>query len=345
MEATIEKDAEQLRLTLPLMSRHGTDFGPRSYALWFGYAAGASPALRDALDPVVASGGRLTPERTVELYERHIAQESERALEQLRAALAIILGRLGEATGHAGAATASFAEELATVTQRLQHPDTPAAPELLADLATHASLTTATLSRFGSQLAEGSAAVDQLRRELASVREAALTDALTNLANRRAFDERFEAAVSAFHGGPEGQLAPALILIDIDHFKRINDTAGHVFGDRVLRAVADTLKANLKGRDLVARYGGEEFAVLLERTRPADVLTLAESLRQAVSAIRIRRSGDVVAEVRISCGVGTLQRDEAPIALIDRVDAALYQAKRTGRNRVAVAARPATTAA
>ena len=339
MEATIEKDAEQLRLTLPLMSRHGADFGPRSYALWFGYAAGASTALREALDPLVAAGGRLTPERTTELYERHIAQESERALEQLRAALGIILGRLGEATGHAGDATASFAAELVSVAQRLEHCDANPTAQVLSDLARHASLTTATLSRFGSQLAEEGAAVDRLRRELASVREAALTDALTNLANRRAFDERFEAAVSAFHGGSGGQPAPALILIDIDHFKRINDAAGHVFGDRVLRAVADTLKANLKGRDLVARYGGEEFAVLLERTQQADAFNLAEALRQAVSAIRIRRSGDVVAEVRISCGVGALEAGEAPIAFIDRVDAALYQAKRAGRNRVASAAR------
>lgn len=342
MDATIEKEAEQLRLTLPLLSRHGADFGPRSYALWFGYAGG-SPALRNALAPIVASGERLTPERTTELYGRYVAEESERALEQLRAALAVLLGRLSESTSQTGQATTSLVAELQSSVKRFDEVGVADAPALLAGLARQAASTSATLARFGSQLAEESAAVEELRRELATVREAAMTDGLTQLANRRTFDLRMEAAVKGLAQGAPGP-APALILLDIDHFKRINDTAGHVFGDRVLRAVADALKANLKGRDLVARYGGEEFAVLLERTRLDDAATLAESLRQAVAGIRIRRSGSVVAEVRVSCGVGALLVGESPTAFVDRVDAALYKAKRAGRNRVVVAA-TATVAA
>src|SRR5262249_31419316 len=121
--------------------------------------------------------------------------------------------------------------------------------------------------------------IRQLQENLEVVRTEALTDPLTSLANRK----YFEGAIARLIADAENQGSSlAVILVDIDHFKRINDTYGHLTGDQVLRLVAITLKDNLKGHDVAARYGGEEFAVLLPRTTLRHGVTVAEHLRRAI---------------------------------------------------------------
>lgn len=159
-------------------------------------------------------------------------------------------------------------------------------------------------------------------------------DGLTAIANRRRFEERLEEEARR-HGRYE--LPLSLILVDIDHFKGINDTHGHQTGDAVLRAVAALLVESLRATDFPARYGGEEFAVILPHTTGEQALLLAERIREGVSR-REFGEGDLRLRLTVSAGVSSLAPGAGGRDLVSLADQALYLAKNGGRNRVVVAA-------
>ena len=156
----------------------------------------------------------------------------------------------------------------------------------------------------------------------------ARTDALTGLANRRSFVEQVNALAAAHRG--------AILMIDIDHFKRINDGHGHDIGDATLRAVAATLRDALRPGDVLARWGGEEFIALLPDRDCSDALGVAESLRSAIAGVVVAVADGTLA-LTASIGVATHTATQALDDSIRNADRALYQAKQQGRNRVVAA--------
>jgi diguanylate cyclase len=128
----------------------------------------------------------------------------------------------------------------------------------------------------------------------------------------------------------------SLLIADIDHFKKFNDTFGHQVGDKVLRTVGRSLKDGVKGRDTAARYGGEEFAVILPQTPMSGALAVAEQIRGGLAGRKLvdKRSGDDYGRVTLSIGAAEYRSGESAADLIGRADAALYRAKENGRNRV-----------
>jgi len=165
------------------------------------------------------------------------------------------------------------------------------------------------------------------------VRKESMTDPLTNLANRKAFDEAVRAALAAV--AEEGEPV-TMLLCDIDHFKMFNDTWGHQTGDQVLRLVAACLSENVKGRDTTARYGGEEFAVLLRGTGLEAATMVANQIRTTVETKKLvkKSTGDILGAITISIGVAQFAPGENAEATIRRADACLYGAKHSGRNLV-----------
>lgn len=156
------------------------------------------------------------------------------------------------------------------------------------------------------------------------------TDALTRLQNRRVFDTALERAVAL---APVLERPTCLLMVDVDHFKAINDRVGHPGGDRVLRAVADALARAFPRRgDLVTRYGGEEFACLLGDTPASEAPKLAARVLEAMRRLRIEHEG-VEVRVTVSAGFGVLGKGESAASFVTRVDRALYEAKNTGRDR------------
>ncbi|NUN98171.1 MAG: sensor domain-containing diguanylate cyclase, partial [Candidatus Omnitrophica bacterium] len=159
----------------------------------------------------------------------------------------------------------------------------------------------------------------------------AITDGLTGLANHRAFQERLVRELSR---AQRFQQEVSLLIIDIDHFKSINDRHGHQVGDQVLRSVADALQDQLRKMDYVARYGGEEFAVIMPQTRKTESVRIAERLRERMANERFVKV-DPTRSVTISVGVSEYPSDAREASqLVERADRALYFSKENGRNRV-----------
>ncbi|MBI4957329.1 MAG: GGDEF domain-containing protein [Myxococcales bacterium] len=182
-------------------------------------------------------------------------------------------------------------------------------------------------SELGARVAEMSVELEEARRE-------ANLDPLTRMFNRRAFDDALGrvAELTALVGQPA-----CLVLIDVDHFKRVNDAHGHPVGDRVLQSLADAMFRTFRRRDdVVARYGGEEFAAILRETSEREGCMLAERLREAAARLTVMAAGTAV-RFTVSAGAAVSVRHESPADWLQRADAALYQAKRLGRDRVCVA--------
>jgi diguanylate cyclase (GGDEF)-like protein len=175
--------------------------------------------------------------------------------------------------------------------------------------------------------------VERIHESEAALAEEARVDALTGLANRRAFDEAMDDAFARMRRLGERVV---LLVMDIDHFKKVNDTHGHGTGDDVLRAVGETLRSNLREVDKAFRIGGEEFAVLMAATDLSGAKMAAERLRIGVAATRTStQTGElsVTTSVGIALGSNTMRPDE----LLKTADEALYTAKTTGRDRIVVA--------
>lgn len=174
-------------------------------------------------------------------------------------------------------------------------------------------------------------AEDQIKAQAKEIRThetEARTDSLTQLANRRAFDDEIarRTAESNRHGTPY-----SLLILDVDHFKKFNDTHGHQAGDEVLRKVGEALTECARETDLACRYGGEEFAIVMSSTSGKDGGILAERVRKAIEALRIPYEGKNL-KVTVSLGLAQFQSDKTPQDLIRRADEALYESKDAGRN-------------
>ena len=169
----------------------------------------------------------------------------------------------------------------------------------------------------------------QLSVKLEEQRQQALIDPLTGLANRAAWNERSVLE----HANLQAHNSLLLSIIDIDHFKRINDNYGHLAGDKVLKIIASELQKRLRKTDFIARFGGEEYAVLMPDTPLEEGCELINTLRLAIAACPFNFKGEPVS-VTLSAGVGKIAADESLDQAFDRVDQALYAAKKAGRNRI-----------
>ncbi|MCM2343208.1 MAG: GGDEF domain-containing protein [Alphaproteobacteria bacterium] len=314
---------------------------PDVYELWYVYFSGQSPEVTRAIDILIANKQRVTLERCHELYTRFISDEKNQ--EAVRRAGDEINSTIRNVTGvvrDVKAATAEYSGNLEGVTAKIQSSSSP--QELQQVLASVVSDTKNMLERnktLEEELNKSSHVMEELQRDLESVRREALTDGLTNLSNRKAFDNELS-RISEEARQTGGTFC--LLMVDIDYFKSFNDNYGHQVGDQVLRLVARTLTDGVKGRDIAARYGGEEFAIILPDTNLAAAVIVGNALRKAVATKDVvnRSTGDKLGRITMSVGCAEYDPGENLQDLIERADAALYTAKHNGRNQVAAAPTP-----
>jgi diguanylate cyclase len=298
---------------------------------------GAKPGERGAwADRRAGSVGRLSAREIVDLHSARsatcgrdgdqvdrlgarVAEEIEQVMAMIgtaegtaldyRANLTDVTERLGSVRDHEGVRT--IVENLVLATREMESKNV----------------------RLQRQLQTMWQEVGKLRQELDTIRTESVTDSLTSLGNRKFFNTALDRLIQECH---DAKAPLALMFADVDHFKRINDTFGHVVGDRVLRFVATTIKQTIGRTAVAARYGGEEFAIILPRTALPAAIEHAEQLRLAIMQGELVRqsTGEKHSRVTISIGVAALHARTTAQALVETADVCLYAAKRSGRNCV-----------
>ena len=339
---TREQSAELLRMVLPLMARHSAGFHPLSYSVWYEYAAGFNPALRAAIDARLLQAALLTDRDIEELFDAHVAMRDIDSSACMRAEIARMIDHVDGVAVDAGQEVQHYGNELDGYRDRLRDDGRKqSVDQVVKSLIGETTRVRVKTGIYHEHLKKSSEEVERLRGELELVQGLALTDPLTGLLNRRGFDSQMQ---RISHGSVQGC---TLLIVDIDHFKAINDAHGHLLGDKVIIAVANVLRSCIGERGPIARIGGEEFAVLLSHTSSAGGVELAERIRAAVERGKIRRtdSDESIGNVTVSLGLATCGENEQFEAMIARADRALYQSKTAGRNRVTVAERASGAAA
>lgn len=332
---SVEKSAEYLRLALPWMVKQQAAVHPISYAIWYEYVAERNAALKAAIDDYLTNGRVLDEKATCEIFQKHIVDLNVQAAQRLSEGYEKAMADMSSSAAQAGDQAGQFGGALERFCTDRVSSDTGIDQGIDTILGLAREMQNSVISLVG-RLDESRREIEELRQEVMRARDEALTDGLTGLINRRGFDKTIAACLDASR---TSECPPSLLMADIDHFKQVNDTYGHLFGDRVIKAVAQILTNNVKGKDTAARYGGEEFVVLLPDTPVDGALQLAENIRSIVERCRIKRINDngAVGSIRISLGVTSFKPGESAADFVARADAAMYVSKKEGRNRVTLA--------
>jgi diguanylate cyclase len=317
------------------MAARGQSANPRSFALWYNFAAGDSGLLAAAMNKKLSPSGTLSPQEVEELHAAHIgpAGISEK-LDKLGGQVAEEIGQLAAMLDAASESTSAYSANLADGARRLgSASDGAGVRAAVGDLALATNLMKLANAKLQDQLQAMTEEIARLRREIGAVRKESLADPLTSLGNRRFFSSALAKAVAEAHAAKDPL---SLLLVDIDHLRKINDIYGHIVGDRVLRFVGATLRESLKGKDVSARCGGDEFAVILPRTTLAAALGVAEQLRQAITKGELvrRSTGEKHSTLTVSIGVASLAAGASAQSLIEAAAVCLHAAKRSNRNCV-----------
>jgi diguanylate cyclase len=330
------RSAEILRLALPSISKHGGSFVPTAYAVWYEHLAGTNARLSSDLNRHLEQAEQLDPEVIADLYAEHILTRNVDNTRVLQKSLEHLALQLEKNVANSSGTAERYARTLdAGQSELAKVTDTTALQALLQKLIESTRDTRTSVGSLRAELDAQQSELRAVRARLGKLETEVAKDPLTGLLNRRGLDE----AVQQLRAGGMDLTSASVLMIDVDHFKRVNDSYGHLFGDQVLCATARMLNSVIKGRDVAARFGGEEFVVLLPETPESGAVTLAEQFRDTFSQAKVRRTGSdkVIDKLTVSIGVACPRPGEPLESALDRADAALYQAKNDGRNCIKVA--------
>ncbi len=339
-----EESAEILRRALQFMSPHKAGYHPVSYAVWYEHAADLNPGLTRELDKLLAADTLLSDADICRLHAMHIAGRDVQAFELAQGQLRQVLAESERQVGHAERTVTRFAASLGDAVRDAQQQDQSEGrlAQTLSRVLAEASQVQSVLGSLHQQLALQRQKVEQVMARLERAQTEPMRDPLTGLKNlhglRRAIETRESSADLA---------GVAFLAIDVDCFKRINDTHGHVIGDKVLAKVAEILLEHRSGESMAARLGGDEFALLLPGASLAAAAALAEQIRATATRTVITRPDGMqyVGAVTLSIGVAVGEPGDTLESLRHRADEALYDAKDSGRNRIALAPQPVSRTA
>jgi len=319
---------------LQMMRDAGVWPTPLNYELWLRYAAEPEGDLGRAIADLLEYKTPITEAVSEQLAADHLPRGGLGA--QARDVTDMLTRELAQVSAALDAAQknqAAYGRTLAGASDAMGSEEGPAIKKLVETLTAATKKVQSHSKALEQRLSESTSEVEALRDRLEEARRDATTDGLTQLSNRKSFDEQF---VKLRDLSVAGRGSLTLALLDIDHFKKFNDTWGHQTGDQVLRFVASVLAKSSKSPRFAARYGGEEFAILFPAEHPVQVMAALDEIRLEIATRMLKRrsTNEDLGAVTISIGVATLRPGEKPASLTERTDAALYASKRGGRNRI-----------
>jgi diguanylate cyclase len=308
---------------------------PPSFHLWYTYATGVFPGLNQTINEMLARPGELSIDDLDRVYDIYLSSTSigervERIGTVINDEVSQVIAMLDAAIGTG----ADYVENLSDVNKRLVDArDRDSLSEIVETLVRSTREFAQQNQLLRSSLSSSKEDINGLQTKLAVICQESLTDPLTALGNRKQFDQALDSAIKQ---SKDDQRPLSLLMCDVDHFKKFNDTFGHVTGDQVLRLIAVVMKQGVREQDTPARYGGEEFAVILPDTELSQAGVVAENLRRMIVDKKVvkRSTGEDLGKVTISIGIAQFRRGDDPHTLIERADSCLYAAKRAGRNCV-----------
>lgn len=314
---------------------------PNMYELWYVYYASLNADVTRAIDVLIKNDVELTAEKCIEIHSRFLSDiEAQKVVQRAGDLVKTTIEDVSGIVTGVKTTTSDYAGSMEDVSTQLQKAESKEDMEkIVAQMMAQTQKMVEENKTLESKLNDSSTAMQSLQEEIETVRKEAMTDGLTGLPNRKRFDMEMD---RQFKIAKDEEKDLSLLVMDIDFFKSFNDTHGHQVGDQVLRLVARTLHDTVKGKDLPARYGGEEFCVILPDTDLRGAEIVGNAIREAVASKEMmnRSTGEKLGRVTISAGAGQWDGNEKPAKLIERADAALYQAKNNGRNRVEKAPMP-----
>lgn len=304
---------------------------PRNYQLFYEAYLGSNPEITREL---TALGSRASQEELDEISHRFLGTGQAKVVEKAHAKLLGELESLLRLLRQEQNSLESYGKLLGETAERINSKSQFSTELLTSAISLLRDATGSTIAhgeKTAGDVEQHSHEMDEVRRELDEYKRIANTDSLTRLSNRRAFDER----LAACYDNPSLLPVLGLVLIDIDHFKKVNDSYGHPIGDKILATVASVIRSNVRKDIFVARTGGEEFAIIVEGNLANEVMIICERIRRTLEArpFRNSRSGVDYGPITISLGFVMGSQAAEPGELYANADNALYQAKNGGRNR------------
>ena len=332
-----DQSAELLRLALAEMGRHDASYTPINFTVWYEHVAGINPRLSEAIVHQQRVEPRFGNETVERLHREHIAEIDSAKAERISDQFQRVMEGMAESAAHTGDTAGQFGAQLDALSGTLQAAGPGDSAPWLGEVRTGTATMKAAVAQLQDQVVRSQREIDALRADLERARIDATLCPLSRVLNRKGFDLRLAEMLAT---APAASRAHCLAMFDIDHFKRVNDTHGHLMGDRVIQALGEVLRASvsLPGA-CAARYGGEEFAILVPSTTAAESLQLAETLRTRVKAMKVRNrsTNEVLLTITVSGGIALARAGEDGASLIARADAALYRSKLAGRDRLTTA--------
>jgi diguanylate cyclase len=330
------------RKAMEAMEQHRVWPTPTNYELWIRYVGEKTSALVVEMNGLIEAGEPFTDAVSERLAAKYLPKgQFNGEILEAGEALSKELDSVSRAIESARETSQTYGAQLAAAGESFDGDDTQAIKEVVETLSAATRKVQAENKALETQLHDTTAELGKLREHLEQVRRDALTDALSGLANRKAFDEALERACQEADAGGEPL---TLAVIDIDFFKHFNDTWGHQTGDQVIRYVGSVISRASPAPRLGVRYGGEEFAIIFrgESIRPA--MLSMESIREEVSSriLKRRSTNEDLGAITVSAGIAERKMGETPAALLERADQALYASKKAGRNRTTCATENST---
>ncbi|MEW5009083.1 MAG: GGDEF domain-containing protein [Cycloclasticus sp.] len=325
--------AEYLRQVIPMLSRQKLPPTPINYAVFYSYLSGSSQSLNAIIDDIFNQKKTFSLAIMVELYEKYVngtatLEQQDKIQQALEKALSEASDEVQQITSDAQ----GFDNNISKHADTLSETTDPATTTIvLKQIMQDTRDMVRNNLDMQARMQDTNDEITRVKAELESVKAMAEKDALTGLKNRGSFDRTIDNIVYG-----EQAESTSLIILDIDHFKRINDNYGHLVGDRVIRYVAALLLQIIGKENHIARFGGEEFAIILHNESPDSLTALSNKVRIAMGNSKLQRkdSGETIGKVTLSAGITQLKSDDSAETLIERADKALYKAKESGRNKV-----------
>ena len=338
----VRQSTELLKQIIRFFGQYQIAATPVNYTVCYEYFQGGHLLLSQAIDKTIKDRVRINCDMMQSWFETFLLGYDLKDLQQSQTDLSRITKQLHFITAQAEENVTQFDNSLNDCKNELNETtNATLISSVVSQLLSSTSSMQVAMEQMKQQMKDSKQEIASLHDRLEMATEEALTDPLTGLINRKGLSISIDEALTI---AQQTQKYPCLLMLDIDHFKKINDTFGHLLGDKAIKMVAETLKKQIKGKDTATRYGGEEFCVLLPETEIQNAWSVAENIRRTIERMSIKRAKDKqeICRMTISIGIARYQPGEAITDFIGRADNALYESKNTGRNKVTARDMPNT---